>query len=130
MRLLLDTNVAIWLTVDDRRLSARARAAIEEASSAHFSIVSLWEVSIKRSLTGERASRPRWSAPELAGEMERAGVDLLPLAPAHAFAVEFLPFHHRDPFDRLLVAQAIHEPMRLLTSDAVLARYSDMVILV
>lgn len=95
-----------------------------------MSVVSLLEVAIKRSLPIGRSDRPKLSASELAREMENAGVDLLPLAREHAFAVEFLPLHHRDPFDRLLVAQAMHEPMRLLTSDSVLARYSDTVILV
>lgn len=128
MRLLLDTHLALWLSLDDRQLSARARFLIDEASSVHLSVVSLWELSIKRSASAGRPDYPELSASELAGEMRDAGVELLPLAPEHAFAVEFLPMHHRDPFDRLLVAQAIHEPLRLLTGDAVLARYSDTVI--
>lgn len=118
------------MTGANRLLSQRARSLIEEASSVHLSVVSLLEVAIKRSLPIGRPDRPTLSASELSREMEEAGVDLLPLKPEHAFAVEFLPLHHRDPFDRLLVAQALHEPMRLLTSDAKLARYSDMVILV
>ena len=130
MMLLLDTHIALWVTGANRLLSPRARSVIEDASSVHFSVVSLLEVAIKRSLPIGRSDRPTLSAPELAREMEEAQIEMLPLKPEHAFAVERLPLHHRDPFDRLLVAQAMHEPMRLLTSDAVLARYSDTVILV
>lgn len=130
MRLLLDTHIALWLPGADRLLPPRARSLIEEASSVHLSVVSLLEVAIKRSLPIGRRDRPKLSASELSSEMEAAGVELLPLAPEHAFAVEFLPMHHGDPFDRLLVAQAMHEPMRLVTRDAMLARYSDTVILV
>lgn len=130
MRLLLDTHMGLWTTGANRLLPPRARSLIEEASSVHLSVVSLLEVAIKRSLPIGRPDRPALSASELSREMEEAGVDLLPLKPDHAFAVDHLPLHHRDPFDRLLVAQALHEPMRLLTSDAMLARYSDMVILV
>lgn len=130
MRLLLDTHIALWLPGADRRLPPRARSLIEEASSVHLSVVSILEVAIKRSLPIGRPDRPKLSASELFNEMEAAGVELLSLAPEHAFAVESLPLHHGDPFDRLLVAQAIHEPMHLLTRDAMLARYSDIVIVV
>lgn len=122
--------MAIWLAVGDEKLTARARSIIEEAAVVYFSVVSLAEASIKRSVAIGRPDRPGLSAPEIAREMADAGVDLLPLKSEHAFALEHLPFHHRDPFDRLLVAQALHEPMRLLTADALLARYSDTVILV
>lgn len=130
MRLLLDTHMAIWLAFGDEKLPARARSLIEQAASVHLSVVSLVEAAIKRSVSIGRPDRPRLSAPDIAREIEDAGLDLLPLKPEHALALEHLPFHHRDPFDRLIVVQALYEPMRLLTADPMLARYSDTVILV
>lgn len=130
MRLLLDTQIVVWMSVNDRRLSDKARTLIEAAAEVHVSIVSVWEVAIKSSLPAERSSHLDVSAGELMRDMEEAEIDMLALAPDHIRAFEKLPFHHRDPYDRLLVAQALHEPMRLMTSDAMLARYGEMVILV
>lgn len=131
MRLLLDTHVAVWLTTDDLKLSGGARELISvSASGVYVSIVSLWEVAIKRSLTGKRTGQLDASAAQLLADLRASGVDLLDVELAHVFAVETLPWHHRDPFDRLIVAQALHEPMRLVTSDRTLGRYSDTVIVV
>lgn len=126
MRLLLDTHIALWALTDDPRLSARARALIEDpANQVAVSAASVWEIAIKHALG--RGDMP------ISGEaalewFRQAGYDLLPVTPQHAAAVETLPDHHRDPFDRLLVAQAATEPMRLITRDPLVARYGGGVI--
>lgn len=131
MRLLLDTHVAVWLVTNDPKLSARARSLIvDEATAVNVSLVTLWEVAIKRSLPASRFGELAVSAAVLMQDFQAANIELLGVSPEHACAIELLPWHHRDPFDRMLVAQAMHEPLRLVTSDKVLARYSDTVILV
>ena len=128
MRLLLDTHVALWALLDDPRLPERARALIaDEDNSLHVSAASVWEISIKHAL--QRGDMP------LSGEaalrwFRRAGYALLDITPEHAAAVEKLPPHHADPFDRMLVAQALTEPLRLLTRDAAVARYSNAIELI
>lgn len=125
MRLLLDTHIALWALLDDPRLPERAREWIADESNAiHVSAASVWEISIKHALA--RGDMP------LSGEsalrwFRRAGYTLLDIKAEHAAAVEKLPPHHADPFDRMLVAQALTEPLRLLTRDAAVARYSNAI---
>jgi PIN domain nuclease of toxin-antitoxin system len=90
------------------------------------STVSIFEIATKHSL-GKR-SAPPFSGPAAARMFTEAGFELLPLLPEHASAVDDLPWIHRDPFDRLLVGQALAEPLRLLTADRQLTAYSDFVI--
>lgn len=128
MRLLLDTHIVLWALVDSPKLPAKARELI--LSPAHSVVVSatrVWEIAIKHSLG--RGDMPI-SGQEAVDYFRQAGYELLPITPEHAAAVENLPPHHQDPFDRLLVAQALLEPLRLLTHDNNVARYSDTVILV
>jgi PIN domain nuclease of toxin-antitoxin system len=126
--LLLDTHVALWALTDDPRLSRRARALIEDpANDVLVSAASVWEIAIKHALG--RGDMPI-SGDQALDWFRQAGYALLPIAPDHAAAVEHLPDHHRDPFDRLLVAQAIAEPLRLLTRDPLVLRYGDMAIAV
>lgn len=128
MNLLLDTHVALWAITDSPRLSVTARALIEaERATVWISAVSIWEIAIKHSL--QRGDMPV-SGEDALRYFKAAGYWLLPIRPEHAAAVEQLPLHHADPFDRLLVAQALHEPMRLLTHDQTVAQYSDTVSLV
>lgn len=128
MKLLLDTHIALWALVDSPRLPAQARDLIlSPANSVTVSTTSVWEIAIKHSLG--RGDMPI-SGQESLAYFRQAGYELLPIRPEHAAAVENLPPHHRDPFDRLLVAQALLEPLRLLTNDTNVARYSDTVILV
>ncbi len=128
MRLLLDTHVALWALTNDPRLSRRARALIEDpANDVLVSAASVWEIAIKHALG--RGDMPI-SGDQALDWFRQAGYALLPIAPDHAAAVEHLPDHHRDPFDRLLVAQAIAEPLRLLTRDPLVLRYGDMAIAV
>lgn len=125
MKLLLDTHVFLWTVAGSSRLKPATRRLIEDADEVHVSAVSLWEIAIKTSL-GKLEADPH----ELAASIEPSGFIELPVRAAHAAGVARLPFHHHDPFDRLLVAQALAEPLRLLTVDDVLAKYSDIVLLV
>lgn len=126
MNLLLDTHVALWAITDSSKLSKRARELIASPrSSVWVSAVTVWEISIKHGLG--RGDMPV-SGQGALRYFRESGYLFLPIEPEHAAAVEELPTHHADPFDRLLVAQALVEPMRLITHDPLVARYSDTVI--
>jgi len=125
MRLLLDTHVLLWVMADDPALSPAARATISRADMVYASAVSLWEISIKAGLGKLKIDQDR-----LVEQLLTAGFEPLPVTWEHAAAVRHLPDLHRDPFDRLLVAQAMSEPLRLLTTDKILADYSELVMLV
>ncbi len=128
MNLLLDTHVALWAITDSPRLSDSARELIgSDKANIWISAASVWEIAIKHSL--QRGDMPVSGAQAL-GHFREAGYRLLPIEPEHAAAIETLPAHHADPFDRLLIAQALHEPMRLLTHDRTVASYSDSIVLV
>lgn len=128
MNILLDTHVALWAIVDDPGLSNKARNLIlAPGSTVWISSVSIWEISIKYSLG--RGDMPI-SGLDALHYFRLAGYRFLSIEPEHAVAVEDLPKHHQDPFDRLLVAQALVEPMRLITHDTTMARYSDTIILI
>jgi PIN domain nuclease of toxin-antitoxin system len=120
VNLLLDTHVLIWW--EERRLAAEARRAIEEADAVYVSAASAWEVAIK---TGLGRLRPTRTVEEAAGE---SGFLELPVTFRHADRVAALAAHHRDPFDRLLVAQAEVERLIVVTRDAVFGRYQVPVI--
>jgi PIN domain nuclease of toxin-antitoxin system len=123
LRLLLDTHTALWFLEGDRRLSATARSLIEDqATERWISAAAVWEVAIKRS-TG------KLDAPaDFHDRMSRQGVRGLPVIDAHAAAVGELPMYHRDPFDRLMVAQAIAEGMAILSADKILHSYDVQVL--
>lgn len=126
MRLLLDTHALLWFQAGDRRLSRAARAAIEaDNAELLLSAASIWEMAIKASLG--RLQLPSSVAAFLA-EKIGAGYRLLPISGAHAARVEELPWHHRDPFDRLLAAQAVTEACSLVTRDRVFRKYGVDVI--
>jgi PIN domain nuclease of toxin-antitoxin system len=118
-RLLVDTNVVVWLLLGDREpVSDKAREALEdERNRVAVSAASVWEIAIKRSL-GKLTIEDRW-----ARALGRLGFDPLPITSIHAEAVEHLEWHHRDPFDRLLVAQAKTEGLELVSADPHLAAY-------
>ena len=128
MRLLLDTHIALWMLTGNERIGAAARELIEsEESQPLVSAVTIWEIAIKHQLQREAMPMPPKRAIELC---LAGGYELLPVLPAHAAAVGELPRRHADPFDRLLVAQALTEPLRLVTRDRAVAAYSDTIILV
>lgn len=128
MNVLLDTHVALWAITDSPRLPGRAREMIESPrSTVWISAASLWEIAIKHGLG--RGEMPV-SSQEALRYFQESGYRFLPIEPEHAVAIEDLPPHHADPFDRILVAQALVEPMRLITHDRAVARYSDTIIVV
>jgi PIN domain nuclease of toxin-antitoxin system len=121
MRLLLDTHAFLWAISDDRRLGPRSRTLIRsQASAVLVSHVSIWEIAIKHALT--RSDMPL-SAGQAIAWAEEAGFEWLDLALPHLLTLEQLPLHHRDPFDRLLVAQSIAESLTLLSADAAFEAY-------
>lgn len=122
MRILLDTQVWLWMIAAPDRLSSRARDLVVDAEhQLLFSAASAWEIAIKSALGKLTLSAPPSVAvPEL---MTRSGVTALPVMHAHALSVSGLPPHHRDPFDRLLVAQAQLERVPILTADPQIGRY-------
>lgn len=121
MRLLLDTHVAVWWLDGDRRLSRATRAAIESAAEAYLSVVSLWEIFIKQ-------DKGRLDLP--AGFVNALRDDFvdLPLTVDHVLEGRALPVLHRDPFDRMLVAQAIAEGLTIVTADYALANFQVSVL--
>jgi PIN domain nuclease of toxin-antitoxin system len=125
VRLLLDTHLFLWSVTDSPRLSAEARSSILAADEVYVSAVSIWEVAMKAGL-----GKIQGDVRQLAEAIGGSGFVELPVTALHAATVAGLPPHHRDPFDRLLVAQAMTEPLILLTADAALLEYSDLVRLV
>lgn len=123
MRLLLDTHLLLWSAASSKRLAREARRLIEDpANEVYFSAASVWEIAIKISL---RRKDFRVDLAALLQALTEMGLTELPVSAAHAARVSGLPLIHRDPFDRLLIAQSIAEPLTLLTNDALLARYGD-----
>jgi len=120
MKVLLDTHAFIWAITDERRLSPRARSLIA-SSELWWSVVSLWEA-IQKAQVG-KLSLPLPAGPFLTGELSSNHVRLLPVSLSHVLRVEELPLHHRDPFDRLLIAQSIEEKWPIVTADPWFARY-------
>jgi PIN domain nuclease of toxin-antitoxin system len=117
VRLLLDTHAFLWFVAGDASLSATARTAIADPGNQTFvSIASAWEVAIKVSLGKLTVDAP--TVREFFDEqMETNGFTYVPIDPPHVFRVGGLPHHHRDPFDRLLIAQALEEGMTLVTRE-------------
>jgi PIN domain nuclease of toxin-antitoxin system len=129
MNLLLDTHIAIWAVEDNPRLSQPARGfLLDPAASFFVSVASLWEIAIKHARHGAREMP--MSAKDALGFFQSSGYTIVPVAPLHVLTLETLPRHHDDPFDRLLVATALTEPYRLVTSDARLGAYGSMVTVV
>ena len=124
MSLLLDTHILLWWLADSPRLSRKARKAIQDAEAVWVSAVSAWEIAVKR-------SRGLLEAPDnLEATLRARDIQPLPLTMAHATVAGRLPFHHRDPFDRMLIAQAMAESLTLLTADRQQTLYEVPAILV
>lgn len=118
MKLLLDTHAALWWLADDDRIGVDAARQLDDASNrVLLSAAVAWEVAIKRALGKLHAPA------DLAATLLEAGAQPLPITLAHASAVETLPWHHRDPFDRMLVAQAIVEGATIVSRDDRLQSY-------
>ena len=124
MRVILDTQLLLWALSAPARLPAPARRLIQDAD-VYVSAASIWEISIKAAL-GKLRADPN----EVLAALEPAGFLSLPIAGEHAARVASLPQVHRDPFDRLLIAQALVEPMRLISTDGALQGYGEIVTIV
>lgn len=126
MRVLLDTHILLWWLSDDKRLPKEAEKIIkDDDNQVYVSAASIWEVAIKAAL-GQIKADPFAIQEAIAP----SGFLELPVTGTHAAQVSRLPHHHRDPFDRMLVAQSLVEPMRLLTTDRLLARYGETILFV
>ena len=120
MRILLDTHIALWAVTGSSRLAPKTQAGILDAEEVFVSAASLWEIAIKHAMG--KGDMPVSSGQALDAFRE-AGYLILDIKPGHVVQVERLSPIHKDPFDRLLVAQAMIEPLILMTRDAVVARY-------
>lgn len=117
MRLLLDTNAFVWWTGDDERLGPDARALISDPDNEIFvSAATAWEISIKR-------AQGKLVFGDVENTVEDNRFRPLPIELAHGIAAGELPAHHRDPFDRVLIAQAQHESLTVVTADGAFSRY-------
>jgi PIN domain nuclease of toxin-antitoxin system len=125
MRLLVDTHLLLWAAARSRRLPKEARLLLEEpANEVFFSAASLWEIVIKAAL---RKPDFKVDVTLLRPALSEMGFAELPISGTHAERLGSLPPIHKDPFDRMLVAQSLAEPLVLLTNDGVLADYGDVV---
>lgn len=125
MRLLLDTHVFLWCIKNDRKLTKAARSKMLAANEVFVSSASIWEIAIKIKLKKLNAE-----IDQIVDSVIESGFSELPVMIHHAAKVCDLPEIHRDPFDRILIAQALCEPLTFLTADAVLKQYSDLVELI
>ena len=125
MKLLLDTHVLLWAAIDSPRIKAIRRRLLAADNEVFYSVASLWEIAIKASLGKLQAD----AAAIRDAALDNGFAELAVLG-QHALHVGALPWHHRDPFDRLLVAQAAAEPMQLLTADEVLLAYGSRIELI
>jgi PIN domain nuclease of toxin-antitoxin system len=122
MKILLDTHIFLWSINEDKKLSKKIRSRILEASEIYISSASIWEISIKLQL-----DRLKGDIDEIVASISESGFKQLPITAQHVLQVSKLPPIHRDPFDRMLVAQAISEPLILVTVDEQLKKYSTLI---
>ncbi len=121
-RVLLDTHVFLWFITADPRLDAEAVEILDEPSvDVLLSVASLWEIAIKHSI-GKLKLLDGYEA-LVTGQVEENGIHLLPIEPRHLLRLTDLPLHHRDPFDRLLVAQAVEEDLPIIGADEAFDAY-------
>ena len=127
MRALVDTHSFLWALLHDHRLTPTAKRALTSSDNElYFSLVSLWEIAIKIK-TGKLNSLGS-SVSYIRDEMKAYGLKLLPIQYEHILQLEMLPRFHGDPFDRLLIAQALHEGLPILTDDPKFGQYGVQVI--
>lgn len=120
-KLLLDSHALIWFFEDDQRLPKQVKKILEDADSQVFvSIASLWEIAIKKSL---QKLTLRKSIPEMFRECEAQDIEILPVAQPEVELIEALPFHHRDPFDRVIIATAVSGKLEMVSADTQFDQY-------
>ncbi len=120
MKVLLDTHTLLWALTDESKLSERVRKLLPRADT-WFSVASLWEILIKAQIG--KMPLPRPTGPFVMSKLQLNGVRILNVTADHVLRVESLPDHHRDPFDRMLIAQSLEERIPVVTADRVFARY-------
>jgi len=125
MRLLLDTHVFLWCIYDDHRITKSIRTKIMNAAEVYVSSASIWEAAIKIRLKKLEAN-----IDQLVSAIEESEFIELPITIQHVTTLSQLPIIHRDPFDRIMIAQAVSEPLTFLTADAILKDYSELVELI
>jgi len=126
MRFLIDTHILIWFLERNSSLAAEKRDLIVDASSdVSVSIASLWELAVKLSLRKIRLSR---TLSDVIGELAALDISQLDIRPRHVLAIEDLPFHHKDPFDRMIIAQAMVEQIPIITADPTFQNYGVQVL--
>jgi PIN domain nuclease of toxin-antitoxin system len=123
MRILLDTNALLWALANAPRIAPVKELLLDDENEVFVSTVSWWEIAIKT-----RIGKLNASLPELRATALESGFLELPLLGSHAEMLATIPRHHNDPFDHMLVAQAMAEPMRLITGDNVLSQYTPLVL--
>jgi len=122
MRLLLDTHIFLWYLAASRKLTKSVLTRIEMADVVYISAASIWEAGIKI-----KQGRLEANIDDLYEGIVSSGFVELPISAKHSVMAANLPEHHRDPFDRMLIAQAMCEPLRLITADGLLSQYSELV---
>jgi len=122
MRLLLDTHIFLWYLAASRKLTKSVLTRIEMADVVYISAASIWEAGIKI-----KQGRLEANIDDLYEGIVSSGFVELPISAKHSVMAANLPEHHRDPFDRMLIAQAMCEPLRLITADGLLRQYSELV---
>jgi PIN domain nuclease of toxin-antitoxin system len=131
VRVLLDTHIAIWAINDDPKLSVAARNIINDANAVILvSTVTIWEISIKHALGQKRKDAVPFTGGAALKIFRQYDFEMMDIVPEHAEMVDELDLIHGDPFDRMLIAQAMHEGLTLLTHDKKLANYGDFVMVV
>jgi PIN domain nuclease of toxin-antitoxin system len=123
MRILLDTNALLWAMTNGPRITPVRELLLNDENEVFVSTVSWWEIAIKT-----RIGKLDADLPELRATAQESGFLELPLLGSHAEMLATMPRHHNDPFDHMLVAQAMAEPMRLITGDNVLSQYTPLVL--
>jgi PIN domain nuclease of toxin-antitoxin system len=121
MKALLDTHAFLWALAGDARMSRLARDTFTGPTGFSLSIASLWEILIK--VQSGKLKLPRPAGPYVLKKLAENGIEMLPISIDHLLALERLPMHHRDPFDRMLIAQSLEENLPIVTSDPLFDRY-------
>ena len=121
MKALLDTHAFLWAISNDGRLSRRAQQIFTGPSDLWLSVGSIWEILIKAK--AGKLPLPEPSGPYLVRELSENRIEVLPIKLDHVLRIETLAVHHRDPFDRILIAQSIEEKLPLITADPIFERY-------
>ena len=121
MKALLDTHAFLWALAGDARMSRLARDTFGGPAGLSLSAASVWEILIK--VQSGKLNLPRPAVSYVLRKLAENGIEMLPISIDHLLALERLPMHHRDPFDRMLIAQSLEENLPIVTSDPLFARY-------